>query len=273
MTVVSGSPLTQGFVNTAQCRFFYGEAGRGPAVLLLHSGGGTHHDWAHLFPHLVGRHRVIAPDLPGSGQSDPPREGYVRTTLGRSIVEFLKGLGEERVAVVAHGLGAFLAVEVAAATPYVVERLVLVSPTIGGIEGTERRLTVEEALAESRIYGTGNPPDSLEQIAGHFLRTDEGRRRFLELRREHCSADAAGIAEELRLAGNARDGILLSTFRCPTLVVRPEHDTTFSRARGQRVASIIPNGRFVAIADAGHFVHIERPEALARVVLPFLQER
>jgi pimeloyl-ACP methyl ester carboxylesterase len=273
MTVSSVSPLIQGYVNTAQCRFFYGEAGRGPAILLLHGGGGTHHDWAQLFPLLVGRHRVIAPDLPGSGQSDPPREGYVRTTMGRAIVEFLKGLGEERVAVVTHGLGAFLAVEVAAATPYVVERLVLVSPTIGGLEGTERRLTVEEALAESRVYGTGSPPDSLEQVATTFLRTDEGRRRFLELRREHASGDANGFAEELRLAGSVRDGILLGTFRMPTLVARPEHDPTFSRARGERIASIVPNGRFVEIPDAGHFVHLERPDALARVVLPFLQER
>jgi pimeloyl-ACP methyl ester carboxylesterase len=272
MTLSTAAPLIQGYVNTAQCRFFYGEAGRGPAVLLLHGGGGTHHDWAQLFPLLVGRHRGIAPDLPGSGKSEPPREGYVRTTMGRAVVELLKGLGEERVAVIAHGLGAFLAVEVAAATPYVVERLVLLSPTIGGLEGTERRLTVDEALAESQIYGSGNAPDSLERVATTFLRTDEGRRRFIELRRQH-GGDAKGIAEELRLAGKARDGVLLGTFRMPTLVLRPALDPTFSRARAERVAATIPLGRVVEIPDAGHFVHLERPDALARVVLPFLQER
>lgn len=271
MTVASPSPLTQGLVNTAQCRFFYVEAGRGPAVLLLHTGGGTHHDWAQLFPHLVTRHRVIAPDLPGAGQSDPPREGYVRTTMGRAIVEFLKALGEERLAIVAHGLGAFLAIEVAAATPYVVERLVMIAPTVGGIDGAERRLTVEEALAESRLYG--GTPEEHDEIAAQFLRTEEGRRRYVELRREHGHADAKATAEELRLAGAARDGVLLGAFRCPALVVRPEHDGTLSRVRAQRIAETIPLGRFVEIPDAGHFVLLERPEAVARVVLPFLDER
>src|SRR5206468_822014 len=121
--------LAEGFVNTAQSRFFYVESGRGKAVLLLHGAGSTHHEWGPLFPHLARGFRAIAPDLPGSGQSEPPREGYVRTTIGRAIVELLKALGEERVSIVAHGLGAFLAVEVAAATPYVVERLVMISPT------------------------------------------------------------------------------------------------------------------------------------------------
>lgn len=264
-------PLTQGFLNTAQCRFFYAEAGRGPAILLLHTGGGTHRDWAQLLPYLVPNHRVIVPDLPGAGQSDPPREGYVRTTIGRAIVEFLKALGEERVAVVSHGLGAFLAIEVAAANSYVVERLVMISPTVGGIDGAQRSLTVEEALAESRLYG--DTPDGHDRVANEFLRTDEGRHRYLELRREHGGTDARATAEELRLAGSSRDGVLLGTFRCPTLVVRPEHDGTFSRARAQRIAQLIPLGRFAEIPDAGHFVTFERPEAVARVVMPFLQER
>jgi len=272
--VTTCSPLVQGYVNTAQCRFFYVEAGSGKAVLLLHGGAGNHHEWAQLFPHVARSFRAIAPDLPGSGKSEPPREGYVRTTMGRAIVEFLKALGEERVAVVAHGLGAFLAIEVAAATPYVVERLALISPTIGGLEGTERRLTVEEALNESRLYNTsGTPVERAERVAAEFIRSPEARRRYVEMVAEHGAADARGLTDPLRLAGSVRDGVMLGTFRCPTLVIRPALDPTFSRARGERVARLIPLGRFVEIPDAGHFVHLEQPEALARVLLPFLSER
>src|SRR5215216_5422338 len=126
--------LTRGFVNTAQCRFFYAEAGVGPAVLLLHGGGATHHEWSRLLPWLARGHRVIAPDLPGFGQTTRPREGYVRTTLARAIVELMKALGEERLAVVGHGLGGFLAVELGAAWPYTVARLALVSPVLGALD-------------------------------------------------------------------------------------------------------------------------------------------
>src|SRR5262245_32895573 len=120
--------LTSGFVNTAQCRFFYVESGAGPAVLLLHDGGATHNEWSGLLPLLARRHRVIAPDLPGFGQTGRPREGYVRTTLARSLVMLMKALGEERLAVVGHGLGGFLAVELGAAWPYTVARMALISP-------------------------------------------------------------------------------------------------------------------------------------------------
>src|SRR5438094_6675346 len=97
--------LIRSFVNTAQCRFFYVESGAGEAVLLLHGAHATHNEWSHLAPWLARANRVIAPDLPGQGQTSRPREGYGRTTQARALVEFMKAMGEERLTVVGHGLG------------------------------------------------------------------------------------------------------------------------------------------------------------------------
>ena len=66
--------MTRAFVNTAQGRFFYVESGTGPSVLLLHGGGATHHEWSRVAPWLARGHRVIAPDLPGFGQSPEPAD-------------------------------------------------------------------------------------------------------------------------------------------------------------------------------------------------------
>src|SRR5919199_194990 len=153
--------LTRGFVNTAQCRFFYVEAGAGSAVLLLHGAGATHHEWSPLLPWLARGRRVIAPDLPGFGQTGRPREGYVRTTLARSIVELMKALGEERLSVVAHGLGGFLAVELGAAS-------------------------VEEAIAERQLYGDGSTAHALA-ASQQFIRSAEARQWYAESLGEHAA--------------------------------------------------------------------------------------
>jgi magnesium chelatase accessory protein len=265
--------ITRGFVNTAQCRFFYVEAGSGPAVLLLHGGGATHHEWSRLVPRLAGRRRVIAPDLPGFGQSERPREGYVRTTLSRALVLFMKALGEERLAVVGHGIGGFLATELAAAWPYTVSRLALISPVVGGLDSAARATTVDEAMAERQLYGDGTIAHAIE-ASQHFIRPADARQWYAESLGEYASgSDPAAVRELLVNAGQVNDGMMLRAFRCPTLVLHPELDSTFSRARAERVAQLIPLGRFLELPAVGHFAHVERPEAVAEALLPFLDAR
>jgi pimeloyl-ACP methyl ester carboxylesterase len=265
--------LTRGFVNTAQCRFFYVEAGAGSAVLLLHGGGATHHEWSRLLPWLARGRRVIAPDLPGFGQTGRPREGYVRTTLARSIVELMKALGEERLSVVAHGLGGFLAVELGAAWPYTVARLALISPLVGSLDGPARATSVEEAIAERQLYGDGSTAHALA-ASQQFIRSAEARQWYAESLREYAAdSDPEAVRKLLLNAGQVDDGLMLQAFRCPTLVIRPETDETFGRARGQRIVGLIRQARLVEIPDAGHFVHVERPEAVAAVLAPFLDAR
>lgn len=257
--------LTRGFVNTAQCRFFYVEAGRGPAVLLLHGGASSHHEWSQLVPWLTSGNRVIVPDRPGCGQSARPREGYGRTTQGRAIVELVKALGEERVAVVGHGLGGFLAIELAAAFPYAVSRLVLISPVAGGLEGQSRTLTAEEALAERQLYGEG---------ALDLIRAADARQRYSESLREYAAgSDPNATREMMADAGRARDGMSMRSFRCPTLIVKPVMDHTLSAERARRMAELIPLGSYVELPDVGHFAHVERPDVVAEAIVPFLRER
>src|SRR5205814_2430334 len=135
-------------------------------------------------PWLARANRVIAPDLPGQGQTERPREGYGRTTQARAVVELMKALGEERLAVVGHGLGGFLAIEVAAAWPYTVSKLALISPVVGGLEGGSRSLTADEALAERQLYGDGSSASALKG-AERFIHEPDLRHWYAESLREH----------------------------------------------------------------------------------------
>lgn len=275
MTSARANPaIRTDFANTPQCRFHYAEAGRGPSVLLLHGGNSTWHEWESVIPLLASRFRVIAPDRPGCGQTGRPREGYGRTTQARAIVELLKAVGEERVHVVAHGLGGFLAIEMAAAMPYTVDRLALISPVTGGLDAGGRRISSDEALAETGLYSASSNHERAERIAQRYLLMPDSRKNYVEMIDAYAAdSDPTLIDEIFADAGHLNDGILLRAFRSPTLIVRPEEDQTFSAERARRIAALIPLGRYVELPDVGHLAHIESAAAVARVTGEFLTGR
>ncbi|MBM4416893.1 MAG: alpha/beta hydrolase [Chloroflexi bacterium] len=241
--MMSRATPTRRTVVTAQCAFSVGFCGAGSPVLLIPGGVGTSADWDATAAAIgeAGR-AVIIPDLPGTGGSGTPREGYDRAILARSLVVLVKALGHERLAVVGHGIGGFLAIEMAAATPYVVERLVLVAPTIGGMGERVRRLTADEAMAEQALYQQASTDEPLiNHLLGGAARTD--------------------------------DGPLLGAIECPTLIVRGDSDATFGAERARAAGRLIGNAFEATIEGVGHRVHAQRPAEFVDLIVRFLSGR
>lgn len=112
--------------------------GDGPAVVLLHSLGPGHDvaEWERAAEILADRFAVYALDLPGWGRSDPPY-AYRPAAYADALEDFLAGVVREPAAVVAAGLAAAYAVEVAARRPDLVRGLALVAPS--GLEASGGR--------------------------------------------------------------------------------------------------------------------------------------
>src|SRR5262249_28485097 len=90
---------------------FYREAGRSnaPAILLLHGFPSASHMFRDLIPRLADRFHVIAPDLPGFGQSDMPERikfGYTFDNIARTVGRFIDVIGLERFAIYVFDYGA-----------------------------------------------------------------------------------------------------------------------------------------------------------------------
>ncbi len=84
------------------------EAGEGDPVLLLHGFPQNWWEWRGVIPALAENHRVIVPDLRGTGWTDAPRSGYDREQLLADVVALLDTLEIDRVHVVAHDWGALI---------------------------------------------------------------------------------------------------------------------------------------------------------------------
>lgn len=106
-------------------------------VVLLHGYAETSRMWRPLIPRLAGQFTVIAPDLPGIGGSDIPKDGLDMKSAAVRIHALVQQLGVKKAAVVGHDIGLMVAYAYAAQFPAEVESLVLLDAFLPGVPGWE----------------------------------------------------------------------------------------------------------------------------------------
>ncbi len=106
-------------------KLHYLKAGHGPAVILLHGYTQTSRMWRPIMPLLAEKFTVIAPDLPGIGDSEIPKNGLDMKSAAISIHGLVKSLGIEKARVVGHDIGLMVAYAYAAQFPAETEKLVV----------------------------------------------------------------------------------------------------------------------------------------------------
>jgi pimeloyl-ACP methyl ester carboxylesterase len=116
----------------------YTRAGNGSPLILLHGYAQTSHMWKPAIPVLAKRFTVIAPDLPGFGDSAIPPEGIDATTAAVRIHALVRSLGIKKATVVGHDIGLMVAFAYAAQFPDEVEKLVVMDAFLPGIGDWER---------------------------------------------------------------------------------------------------------------------------------------
>ncbi len=251
------------------------EAGRGPAVLLLHGFTGRASDWQPFIPAITrAGYRSLVVDLLGHGRSedpdDPARHAVERQAEAYSVI--LRGLGAAPAVVVGYSLGARIALRIAVAAPDTVAGLVLESPS-AGIADPEARA---ERRAADDVLATRLEHDGIEA----FLRAWEaaplfaGEHRLPQAQRDRIHASRShnsveGLAGSLRGAGQGAMEPLhdrLSSIEAPTLVVAGALDPV-GLERARLVAAGLPDARLVVLPDRGHALHRESPATFRALLI------
>jgi pimeloyl-ACP methyl ester carboxylesterase len=237
------------------------------AVVLLHGLGLSRMQWASTVRSLAAHRRVIALDFPGFGDSEAPpasRYSYTYEGLAETVVDLVAALGLGRVSLVGHGMGAGVAIVIAADRPEFVDRLVLVAAPC---YRTPRPLG--QRLVEVPLLG----PVLFERILGSTV----VRPHVIDAERaggpriDHGSPTSATFAMLRRTSAPATLEARLPRVRTPTLVVWGRDDRISPWTHGSRLAREI-NGTRLEILECGHAPEAERPRQFGALVTEFLAE-
>lgn len=249
----------------------YSEQGQGTPLVLLHSAGHDHHDFDAILPQLAQRHRVIALDWPGFGDSPAPEPATAlsATLIAEVLEDAVAALGLERAVFLGNSVGGMAATRLAARQPQRVRALVLVSA--GGFTPMN---AVTRAFC--RVQGR------------EWVRRNTGRwfaRSYLHRRNAHTAAILQRFeATHARPATLAAHAALWRSFaedassvsaearaiRCPTLLAWGRHDpVSRSKVEGRCAREAIAGARYVEF-DTGHMPFAEDPPAFLQELLPFL---
>ncbi|HXV33432.1 MAG TPA: alpha/beta hydrolase [Gaiellaceae bacterium] len=255
--------LERGDVSLAAVDF----GGHGPPVILLHGLAGYGGEWIDTASWLCRRHRVVAPDLRGHGNSDKVPWTVAPRAFVTDLTAWLDALGVERAAVVGQSFGGLIAFLAAALHPERVARLVVAEASPAPDPDAEADV---RAWLESWPVPFRDVDAAIRFFGGESLRA-RAWARGLEAR-EGGLWPRFDVQTLLRTLRESAAGWWdeWSSIRCPTLVVRGEHGLPADE--GQAMIARVEGAALAAVPGAGHDVHLERPDEWRRVVQPFLAE-
>lgn len=243
-------------------------------LLVVHGFLGSTYPYLELAGLLRERMRVVIPDLPGFGYSEPPGEAVDLDSLTATLAEFAAALGLERFSILGSSLGATIGVRYAAAAPLTVEKLILCSPY--GLESQQdavkiatrwdrclpllaavitrariRRILRKRVVVDAAVI----TPELVDSYARPFS-SRAGRRVIVQVMRTVVAE--GGLDEPL------------SRLRQPVLVLLGGRDYLSGPDQVAEYRSRIADGEIVVLESYGHLFFYEDPETAAALISRFL---
>ena len=236
-------------VQVGQYMMYYQVTGEGEPLVLVHGLSGSLRWWSRNVPALAEHYRVYLIDLPGFGMMRHFPRRLMLDEVADELVAWMKAVGIVKAHLIAHSMGGYICLRVAASRPEVVDRLVLVSPA--GIPKFRSVLGYTIPLIVAIRYLT---PRFFPVLAYDALRAGP-----LTLLR---------AAQDL-LTKDIRD--YLKSIKAPTLLIWGVNDTLVPPVLGDVLRQEITHAHLLLLKRAGHVGMFDQPEEFNAAVLAFLR--
>lgn len=285
----SGMAQTKPTSNAIESRFaeiegmklHYLTAGHGPNVILLHGYTQTSRMWRPLIPKLTEKFTVIAPDLPGIGDSEIPKDGLDMKTAAIRIHALAKSLGVTKARVVGHDIGLMVAYAYAAQFPSEVERLVVMDAFLPGVPGWELAYNNPD-MWHFRFHGP--TPEALVQgrekiYFAYFwndLAADKTHSLPVADRTAYVAAYSgpgrmhAGWAYFATWPDTAKDFARLAQTQLTMPVLSIAGEKASAAILGPQMKRVATNVTVIDFKDTGHWLMEERPKETMDALVGFL---
>jgi len=241
-----------------------GEAAPGDLPIVILPGWGAHIEAVGpILAALEGASDVIALDLPGFGDSDPPEQAWDVDAYARFMIHFLDEMAVDRAHLVGHSHGGRVSIALAADEPDRVGRLLLIdSAGIPPKRGWRYRRRVAVAKLGRLVAKVGGGPGRRLQ---ERMRARVASRDYLEASEAMRGTFRAVIASDLTER--------LPRIQASTLLVWGDQDDDTPLWMGQRMEERIPDAGLVVLEGAGHYSYADSPGQFRAVARQFLLEQ
>lgn len=247
-----------------------------PNVMLIHGWGGTGSYWEKTAIHLSAEVRVIVPDLPGTGRSQPVRSTRNMYDQVETLVSILDELGIEQVQLVGHSMGGAMSMLLADKVPEKIERIALTSLTFFR---TDQQEQIYETIMGIYRFSMPFRPNWLASIGGvrralamqYFHRVPDDEAVLKQGLLDYLNLDA-GTA--LACARNATDDAIPeagSRVPVPVLLIANRKDKMMPHDNVDYTVNIIPDCDVVWIEDCGHLPMVEKQHEYVAILRSFLR--
>jgi pimeloyl-ACP methyl ester carboxylesterase len=270
--------VTHRRVQARGIEFHVAEAGAGEDVLCLHGWPQHWYEWRHLMPALADRHRVLAIDLRGFGESDAPRQGYEKEEMASDVLAVLDELGIERVKLVGHDWGGWIGFLLCLREPQRFERFLalnIVPPWVNprNLVGHAWRFAYQQLiLAPGLGYGLHRQGDFVRRVlVGASTEKEVWTETELDAFAGNLAEPArARAAVQLYRVFNLREALPIARGRyaeqrltVPTLLLFCEDDFVMRPSMLGGYQDHADEMRVELVPGCGHFIADERPDLVA----------
>ena len=243
--------------------------GPAPAVVLLHGWNCDRSFWRLQVPALAGKFRLLLLDLPGFGASGKPAVAYTPELFAAAVVGVMDAARVEKAVLAGHSMGFIVAREVARRHP---GRVLALASVDGVLErGPEEAAASRESMAQVAAFldalRQDFPGTTAAFVESFFVdgTSPELRREILGKMTAAAPQPAISAIENLF----APDLWRVEPLSLPVLGIyadmpylAPDNEAFFKRH--------FPRARYVTLPGVGHFLHMEQPEQVNRLLLDFL---
>jgi pimeloyl-ACP methyl ester carboxylesterase len=267
-------------INNAQLHYL--TAGNGPAVILLHGYTQTSRMWRPIIPLLAKKFTVIAPDLPGIGDSSIPTDDNIgMITAAKQIHDLIRSLKIDKARVVGHDIGLMVAYAYAAEFPNETEKLVVMDAFLPGVSGWEP-IYNNPKIWHFRF--NGEYPEKL--VRGQERTYFEFFWNVLAADKTHSipEADRKAYTEAYSRPGRmhagwayfaswpqlARDFAQLSQTKLAMPVLSIGGEKSLGNQLAGQMKLVADDVTVVVLKDTGHWVSEERPKETTDALTKFL---
>lgn len=262
--------LAETTIDVADHRIVYLAGGAGDPLLLLHGFGANKDNWVRVARYLTPHFHVIAPDLPGFGESThDPNARYAIDDQVQRLHTFVQALGLEAFHLGGNSMGGHLAGIYAARYPDEIKSLWLLAPagvaTAQASELAARFAVGDNPLLVDSVEGFDRlldfvyvTPPYIPRSVKHYLAAQAMARRPFN---EKIFRDLLAFRRPLEPA--------LQGFAAPTLIMWGDTDRLLHVSGAAILAGLVQDGHLAILEHTGHVPMIEKPQESAQQFLRF----